>query len=802
MDFNNINKKAIIIAPYSYHKKLLNQKNNNHELKNIKIMTIEEFLKHLFFTYDAKAIVYLIEKYHIKYPLAILYLNHICTLENNLPIPWLKEMMNDLLNQNLLIKDLFFKDTLLDSEIYIYGYSHFSNYYKNILKPYKVTYIPLEKKDYTFPIYQYNTLDEEIENVANKIILLHNEGVPFSKIKIINGNNFFNTINRIFTNYHIPTLEKNVSIYSSLLVQDFLKELKDPIEETLEIIKNKYSLNKEENNQIYNQIIELLNKYYFVDSYVQIKECLIEELKNINAQKNHLKEYVELVEIEDTTIEDNYYFIIGMTQNTFPLLKKDDDFLSDQEKEKIGLETAKEYNQKEIEFIINKIKSIPNNWLSFHKNDGKEECLPSIICQKLNFPITENNLFSNIRFSKVADKISLAIAYDDWLKFGKTSNNMSYLASHIDIPYQKYNNQFTNIDKKTIQESMKKLTLSYTALNTYYKCPFRYYCSYILKLDKYETTFDAFVGSVFHNVLSKAFVKDNTLDTTTLYSQAIKEELTKLDNQNCQFTLTEENKTFIEFLKEDINFVVDTIKEQLKNSQLKNALFEKEIIVEKDNEIPVFFKGFIDKILILEENDKNYIAIIDYKTGKEEIEIKNVKFGLNLQLPVYLYLASQIEKWQNNTYVTGFYLQKILNKEQNQKPGISYNQLKKESLKLEGYSNTNIAILEKLEPNYEASQLIKGMRVKNDGSFYSTVKSLSEKNMQDLIKYVDKKIDEASNNILNGNFKIEPKRIGNDVISCNFCPFKELCYLEEKNIQNLTLPDNLDFLGDDENELY
>ena len=94
------------------------------------------------------------------------------------------------------------------------------------------------------------------------------------------------------------------------------------------------------------------------------------------------------------------------------------------------------------------------------------------------------------------------------------------------------------------------------------------------------------------------------------------------------------------------------------------------------------------------------------------------------------------------------------------------------------------------------------MRVKNDGSFYSTVKSLSEKNMQDLVKYVDKKIDEASNNILNGNFKIEPKRIGNDVISCNFCPFKELCYLEEKNIQNLTLPDNLDFLGDDENELY
>ena len=67
--------------------------------------------------------------------------------------------------------------------------------------------------------------------------------------------------------------------------------------------------------------------------------------------------------------------------------------------------------------------------------------------------------------------------------------------------------------------------------------------------------------------------------------------------------------------------------------------------------------------------------------------------------------------------------------------------------------------------------------------------------MKQLINYVDKKIEEASDNIIKGNFEIKPKRIDNKNKSCNFCPFKEICYLEEKDVENLKSPENLDFLG-------
>ena len=793
MNINEIVKKAIIIAPYSYHKSLIETRNQTTNLVDIKIMTIDEFLNNFFFSYDEKTIVYLMNKYNLKYSLATFYLKQICTLENKV-IPYLKEMMDDLKQNNLLKENIFFKSDLKNREIYVYGYSHFSKYYQNILKQYHPTYIKLTKLNYEHPIYKYHTLNDEINNVAIKIITLHKKNIPFSKIKIINGENFINIIKRIFKNYHIPITETKTSIYSSIIVKTFLDNLTDPISDTLSLLQTKFNLKKEENNKIYNQIIDLLNKYSFVTSYKSIKDCLKEEFKKITYQIPPLKESVEFTNLEIPIVNDNYYFIIGMNQNIFPILKKDDDFLSDDIKEKIGLETAKEYNINELTFLNDQIKTIPNLWLSFHESDGKSNFIPSLICKKLNFEITENNLFSKTRFSKLEDKLNLARAFDEWIKYGTINPNLNYLNNHLTIPYHTYNNQFNGIKKEVLLKHLKSITLSYTSLNNYYKCPFKFYCSFILKLEQYKTTFEAFVGSVFHNVLSKAFDKNNTLDTNTLYNQAIKEETDKLKDKKCQLELTEENKSFLTFLQDDINFIVDTIKEQLKNTKLTNALFEKKITVLKNKEIPVTFKGFIDKILFLEDKDKTYITIIDYKTGKEEIELKNIKFGLNLQLPVYLYLASKLKEW-NNPEIIGFYLQKILNKEQSKSNKYTYEQQKKEALKLEGYTTTNIDILEKLDPNYLNSQLIKGLRIKNDGTFYSTVKSLSSKKMQEIINYVDKLIDEASDNIINGKFEIKPKRIDNKNKSCNFCPFKEICYLEEKDVENLKSPENLDFLG-------
>ena len=86
-----------------------------------------------------------------------------------------------------------------------------------------------------------------------------------------------------------------------------------------------------------------------------------------------------------------------------------------------------------------------------------------------------------------------------------------------------------------------------------------------------------------------------------------------------------------------------TIKYQNTFSSLDKALYENKIYVNKSGSIRLTFTGTIDKLLYKEDGDKAYIVIIDYKTGNPDINLTNTVYGLDMQLPVYLYLASNMK---------------------------------------------------------------------------------------------------------------------------------------------------------------
>ena len=69
--------------------------------------------------------------------------------------------------------------------------------------------------------------------------------------------------------------------------------------------------------------------------------------------------------------------------------------------------------------------------------------------------------------------------------------------------------------------------------------------------------------------------------------------------------------------------------------------------------------------------------------------------------------------------------------------------------------------------------------------FSSYAKTVSEENIEKINNIVDKKINEVINNIETANFQINPKRIDNKLIGCNFCKFKDLCFRKEEDIVNL-----------------
>ena len=189
---------------------------------------------------------------------------------------------------------------------------------------------------------------------------------------------------------------------------------------------------------------------------------------------------------------------------------------------------------------------------------------------------------------------------------------------------------------------------------------------------------------------------------------------------------------------------------------------------------------------------------MENKTGNPSLDLTNINYGLGLQLPIYLYLLKKANPAIN---IIGFYLQKIL-------PSLITNDhtktlasQKRNLLKLQGYSISDEALLNKFDKTYIDSELIKGMKVGNNG-FYHYSKTLTKTHMDKITNIIDEigglnitLENEAITNIKDNNFTINPKKIGNENVGCAFCKFKDICYMNEKDIVRLKEIDNLDFLG-------
>ena len=105
-----------------------------------------------------------------------------------------------------------------------------------------------------------------------------------------------------------------------------------------------------------------------------------------------------------------------------------------------------------------------------------------------------------------------------------------------------------------------------------------------------------------------------------------------------------------------------------------------------------------------EDGDKTYITLIDYKTGNDDISLKYLKYGLNIQLPIYLYLSNYLNL--RNILYSGFYLQKF--------------NITDKDYRLVGYSNSDRDVLSILDSGYENSKIIKSMKTLKDGAFCIT----------------------------------------------------------------------------------
>lgn len=754
MDYQKLDN-SIVVCSSTIKNKILKQ----NILLNIKIMNINELMKKLTFDYDDKAILKVISNENVKYSLAKMYLDNIYYVENkeykNKKLNKLKQI-KDYVKEDLIYDDLF-KEYIKNKKIIIINH-RLSKYEKKVLKDYNYEELELRNDIYDHDVYVFKYLEDEVKYIGYKICELVESGTSLDKIKLYNVSSDYEQVIR--RNFGFLNLKVNFKSKRPLIAtipgKEFVSRLdNDNIENIIEDLKNKYD------SKIVNKIISICNKYVWSNYN---KTLIIECMKNTNLSDEKYENGIEIIENLEA-LDDEYVFLMGFNEGVIPRSYKDEDYINDAIKMDY-LENTVEKNIISKNETLKNIRSIKNLIITTKLKDNKQTFYVSNLLENKK----EIDYTSLKTYSKLLDKIEYTAYLDDYNKYGTINKKIGVLSNTYQIPYKKYNHEYKKIENLRFP---KKLELSYTSFENYNECNFKYYVSKILKLDIFENTFSSMVGSLVHEALERN-LRDNT---------SIDDVINEFISNN---ELTNKERFFVKKLKEDLKKIVKIIKEQQSMGDLNDALYEQKIVVENENYNLV---GKIDKILYKKDNDNTIVTLIDYKTGNANINFKYKEYGLNMQLPIYIYLVNHSKL--KNIKIAGFYLQKI-HLEVPKKTDKSLDDILKDNLKLEGYSNKNKDYIRLIDENFENSSIIKSMKVKKDGDFYVYSKVLSDEEIANLSNFTEQKLDEAASKILKGEFNINPKKIGKDNLGCQFCKFKDICYMEDYDIVKIEKGDDDD----------
>jgi len=480
MDLNNLTiyNNTLLIIPNNIKNKVIKKLSSENILLNIKIMSIEEFRNSFYFSYDEKTIYYLMNTYNYKYTIAKEYLDNLYYIDtdnnyDNEKLIFLKNLKLELVSKNLLNINKLFINYIKNYKVVIYGYDYVNNFYKKMFnKVSEYTEVKIVEKEKSenklLTVYEFKNIEEEISFVAKKIIDLIKNGVNINQIFISNiSSEYEEVLKRIFKFYNLPLdLDENKSIYSTSLATTFLRQLKQSknVNSSIQYITENYNLNISENLSLFNKIVNICNQYNFNEVDNTIIDCIEEEFKNTQINKIVLSNKITSINHKDNMFNNQeYIFIIGFNQGTIPTLYKDEDFLGDNVKSLLGIETTTEKNVIEKQIISNIINKIPNATITYKLVSPFDTYYPSSLIDELNMKVIKNTE-EDYNYSNIYNKIMLSQKLDTMIKYNTLENNIELLYSnykHID--YLKYDNKFTGINKNNFKK--------YWIINYYFHIP-------------------------------------------------------------------------------------------------------------------------------------------------------------------------------------------------------------------------------------------------------------------------------------------------------------------------------------------
>jgi len=522
-------------------------------------------------------------------------------------------------------------------------------------------------------------------------------------------------------------------------------------------------------------------------------------------------------------------FVIGINDGIIPANKEELRLFSDEERrtmEELGVELAPDSRRKAFEeqFLIYSGLTKPEEYLhlSFSLGDVEGKALrPSVLISRIKKIFPKLSQESDLIMSEESDFISspgATFSYlgqalrelldaDDFSDVWK--DVLSWYVSqedwkdkvNITIRGLFHNNQEYYLKKETVRKLYKdKIYTSVSRLEKFAACPFGYFVQYGLKAKErkiyqlslpdlgilFHSALDIFSKKLLNSGLSWRDLNDGLRDQ--MVEETINEIAPKLGNEI--LLSTEKNKYLIRRIKRITKRAVWALTEHVKRGNFKPAEFEigfgenhplPPIVIELSNGEKLILTGRIDRVDILDEEDKIFVKIIDYKSGSQSFNLADIFYGIQMQLILYLdaFLESGQILYGKKIFPAGAFYFRIDDPIISSAGEMTEEELQKlllKELKLSGIVLEDEEIIRKMDNTIEKSSDIIPVEMTKSGIGKKSNTATMEQ-FDSLREYVRKMAVEIGEEIIKGNVKISPYK-SDKGSSCQYCLYKSICQFD------------------------
>lgn len=343
-----------------------------------------------------------------------------------------------------------------------------------------------------------------------------------------------------------------------------------------------------------------------------------------------------------------------------------------------------------------------------------------------------------------------------------------------------------------IMEQLKDfspLRLSPTALETYNKCPFSYFCGSVLGLKSFEEMdMDARIaGDLTHACLSSIMSSRSKSDFIAMsYGQLsgeIKENADKYRETHLagDFGKTPQFRIRYDKITQRLTEVFVFTQQALMQSSFVPTHFEYDLrkehpaVIDLGSGRSISFGGVIDRVDTCESNGRKYVSIIDYKSSRKTINPRTLSAGVNLQMLIYLFAATEKGAPFEGYVPSGVLYAPV------SVPSMTPTDAKdpeKDSSAIEPFLRHSGLILADKETAGLMENGLGGRfipaKLKKDGDFYDNSSIITEEGLARLKELVYSELKEMAEGLLSGNAEASPMEIDSNT-PCKFCDYSDIC---------------------------